>query len=109
MLPSVVLALAVEQLRDGGSLCASFQAQNGSQYWLVLPVKLEGGDVKGYSQPVVIERPYAAEELQLSWSHAEMLLHQVERLLPESADRRWVQPMYEAIRKEGKYASSSTA
>ena len=102
MLPSVALALAVEKLRDGGSLCASFQGSNGAQYWLVLPILLESGAMNGYSKPVVVEQPYAPEKLQLSWSHAEVLLHQVERLLPEGSDRRWIQPMYEAIRNEGK-------
>lgn len=102
MLPSVALALSVEKLRDGGSLCASFQGSNGSEYWLVLPVQREDGKVVGYSQPVVVERPYAPEELALSWLHAEVLLKQVERLLPDGSDRRWVQAMYQVIRTLGK-------
>jgi hypothetical protein len=102
MLPTISLALSVEMLRDGGSLCAAFQGTNGSVYWLVLPVQFESGVVKGYSNPVVVERPFAAEEIQVSWSHAEVLLHQIEHLLPPSANRSWVQPMYEVIHNEGK-------
>jgi hypothetical protein len=102
MLPSISLAFAVEKLRDGGSLCASFQGTNGSQYWLVFPVRRENGLLEGYSTPVVIERPLAAEEMHISWKHAEVLLGQVERLLDDDSSRNWIPVMREAIRKEGK-------
>ena len=106
MLPSVALALAVEMLSDGGTLCASFQGTNGAQYWLLLPVRIEDHSVVGYELPVAIERPFAPEEFKLSWPHAAVLLRQIERMLPDGANRRWVDPMYEAIRREGKRVAS---
>jgi len=105
MLPSVALAESIEMLRDGGSLCAAFQGSNGSHYWLVLRIKLGAGGMLqplGYEQPIVVERP-GVEELQISWAHAEILLRQVERLLPPEADRKWVEPMYRCIARQGSW------
>lgn len=101
MLPSIALTHSIEMLRDGGSFCASFQGANGSHYWLVLPVILEGSHVKGYAQPVLLERPYAPEEWQVSWPHAKSILHQVESLLRETQSRQYVARMYEIIDSEG--------
>ena len=105
MLPSVALAIAVEMLRDGGSLCASFQGANGSTYWLVVPVRMSADfqTQLGYGHPVVVERPFAPAEVSVLWPHAETLLRQVERLLPPSASRGWVEPMYECIRAGGNW------
>jgi hypothetical protein len=102
MLPSITLAHSIEMLRDGGSLCASFQGANGSYYWLLLPVVLEGNNAIAYEQPVIVERPYAVKPIQISWAHAKAILHQVDVLLPDTKDRKYVERMYEAIRREGK-------
>jgi len=104
MLPSVAVAESVEMLRDGGSLCASFQGSNGSHYWLVLPIRLDvqgTGEPLGYGAPIVVERPFAPEELQVSWQHAEIPLRQIERLLPPAAERKWVASMYQCIATQG--------
>lgn len=101
MLPSITLAHEVELLRDGGSLCASFQGANGSQYWLVLPVVLQGSKATGYEQPVIVERPYAVGSIQISWAHAKTILNQVDGLLAETKDRKYVKRMYEAIQSAG--------
>lgn len=108
MLPSVGLAESTEVLRDGGSLCASFQGINGSRYWLVLPIRHgahKSGQSLGYENPIAVERPFAPEEMQVSWTHAEALLRQFERPLPPEADRKWVQPMYDCIAKQGRWQS----
>ena len=108
MLPSIALANSVEMLRDGGSLCASFQGANGSRYWLVLPVRMSDDHSRlGYADPVIVERPFAPEELTVSWRHAEILLRQIERLLPPTAERDWVEPMYECIRAQGDWLPPS--
>ena len=106
MLPAIALALSVEKLRDGGSLCAAFQGVNGAQYWLVLPVVLDGDEPRGYSAPILVERPFAPEEVQVSWEHAALLLDQVERLLPVGKSRSWIDPMYKAIQNRGVYKVS---
>lgn len=103
MIPAVSLALSVEMLRDGGSLCASFQGANGSVYWLVLPIRLYGDDVGTYDPPVVVERPFAPVEMQVSWSHAKTILRQVEQSLPHEATWDWVEPMYACIEMQGNW------
>jgi len=103
MLPSIALAHGIEMLRDGGSLCASFQGANGSYYWLLLPVTvLEESNAVAYEQPVIVERPHAVKPMQISWAHATTILHQVDVLLPGTKDRRYVERMYEVIRNEGR-------
>ena len=102
MLPSIALALGIEELRDGGSLCAAFQGANGSIYWLVFPVILDGDKIMGYSRPVVVERPYAPQELHISWPHAKILLQQVDYLISERANRKYIGRMYAAIQSQGK-------
>lgn len=102
MLPAIALAHGIEMLRDGGSLCASFQGANGSYYWLLLPLVLEGNNAIAYEQPVIVERPYAVKPIQISWAHAKTILHQVDVLLPATKDRKYVERMYEAIRNEGR-------
>lgn len=104
MLPPIALAHSIEMLRDGGSLCASFQGANGLHYWLWLPVVLEGSRAVAYAQPVIVKRPYTAQSIQISWVHAKTILHQVEALLPCSTDRKYIEQMYEAIRNEGRIA-----
>ena len=56
----------------------------------------------GYSQPVVVERPYAPQELLISWPHAKMLLQQVDYLVSERANRKYIERMYAAIQSQGK-------
>jgi hypothetical protein len=106
MLPPVDLVLGVEMLRDGGSLCASFQGSNASVYWLILPIRMrtdaEGNHYPiGYRSPIIVERPFAPEEISISWEHATVMLGELERLLPADADRRWVNAMYVAISHKG--------
>lgn len=60
MLPSIVVVNSVEMIRDGGSLAASFQGKNGSEYWLffrLLHRTLPTGILErlGYAKPVVVE------------------------------------------------------
>jgi hypothetical protein len=102
MLPSIALALNVEMLRDGGSLCASFQGANGSEYWLVLPIVFESDNSRCYAQPVIVERRHTLWSVQLSWAHARAILHQVVSLLPSSWDRKYVEAMDDAIRLKGR-------
>jgi hypothetical protein len=102
MLPSIALAHGIEMLRDGGSLCASFQGANGSYYWLLLPVVLEGNKVIAYEQPVIVERPFAAKPIQISWAHAKIILQQVDALLPNTEDRKHAERMYKAIGNAGR-------
>ena len=110
MLPAIAHALSIEMLRDGGSLCASFQGTDGSQYWLLLPVVIAGPGTSAaahYGLPVIVERPFAPEELQVSWEHARLLLQPIEDLLPPNANRAWVQPMYDCIRAKGRWSRSN--
>ena len=84
MLPSFAALNSVEMLRDGGSLCASFQGSDSCEYWLLLRIRLAtvGLDMTerlGYEAPVLVDRTTQLET-QLTWEHANALLGQALRI-----------------------------
>ena len=109
MLPAIGHVLAVEMLRDGGSLNASFLGLNGSNYSLLFEIKLEASASGvwmrlGYQQPRVFERQKfrrpnggheweAFNEVEVSWKHAEVLLHQMQPHLRSDLDLQWHETM----------------
>ncbi len=74
--------LSVEKLRDGGSLVISFQADDSSEYWLMLPIKVSNGTFGGYLPPVLVNRTTDIE-VGLSWSVAKSWLQRLESYMTE--------------------------
>jgi hypothetical protein len=74
---------------------------------LILPVQCQAGRIVGYSAPVVLERPFGVEGIDISWEHASVLLRQIDRILPEESDRRWMRHMFAAIHNQGQYVPHS--
>lgn len=122
MLPSIAAVGAIELLRDGGSLSATFAGPNGAQYGLLMQVILEHGPdggliQRGYERPVVFERVEFREadkigwqgvnEVELSWSHASILLHQMKPLVRDEPDARCLEMMLESVRGEGALPEAS--
>jgi len=106
MLPSIARADSVEMLRDGGSLCAAFVGADSCQYWLLVPIERSpvGSatfEDRCYADPVVIDRPFAATPIQVSWEHAAILLRQIVAMLPADAPKYWVAPMSECLARCG--------
>jgi hypothetical protein len=105
MLPPIASVNSVEMIRDGGSLAASFQGANGSEYWLFL--QLEVGELPtgeserlGYATPVVVERAIG-QEVEISWDHAKVLLNQMRPMLRKDADQKWLETMYASVEGNG--------
>lgn len=97
MLPSVVLVLSVEMIRDGGSLAATFQGSNGSEYWLFFEIRfheLPSGERErlGHNDPVVFVRQVGVPS-GISWRHAENLLHQLRPLVRDDSSLKWLEVM----------------
>jgi hypothetical protein len=97
MLPSITVLNSVEMIRDGGSLAASFQGKNGSEYWLFFRLRqrtLPSGMFErlGYAKPVVVERQVGTE-IEISWEHALILINQIRPLLRQSQDVEWLDAM----------------
>ena len=105
MLPSIALVVSVEMIRDGGSLAASFQGINGSEYWLLFKLRsrdLPSGEVERveYEKPVVTERRMGTG-IEISWEHAKILLNQMRPLLREETDLRWLEAMCASAESNG--------
>jgi hypothetical protein len=105
MLPSFVALNSVEMLRDGGSLCASFQGQDSCEYWLLLRIKLAEVDLNmterlGYDTPVLLDR-VTQLETQLTWEHAEAILGQAQRLQQRRNYEQAYEYMAQAISSHG--------
>ncbi|GAB2529178.1 hypothetical protein GCM10008940_34850 [Microbulbifer agarilyticus] len=64
MIPAISLLDDCEMLRDGGSLCFSFQDPSGTQWWL-LTRRSESGD--GYSSPF-LQRYDLNVKVEIEWS-----------------------------------------
>ncbi len=73
--------LSVEKLRDGGSLVVRFQAKDSCEYWLALPIKLEGSSEE-YFPPVLINKTTDIE-VDYSWNDARSCLQALESFLQE--------------------------
>jgi hypothetical protein len=105
MLPSISLVLGVEMVRDGGSLAAIFEGSNGAEYSLFFPLRhqlLPSGVFErlGYGQPIVIERR-ASIQIEVSWQHALILIHQVRPLIREPRQIKWLNAMEATAKAEG--------
>ncbi len=105
MLPSISLVLSVEMIRDGGSLAAVFQGANGSEYWLFFELttrELQSGALErlGYKDPVVVER-LSGISVGISWSQAEIMLHQMRPLIRDSFSLKWLEIMEAAAAAQG--------
>jgi len=116
MLPAISAIASIEMIRDGGSLQAEFVGANGSKYCLYFQLISEenqsGEFVRlGYEQPVVFERLEFREEnrtewrginqVEVSWAHAKVLLHQLRALLQSDQDSKWLAAMEEVAGTEG--------
>ena len=73
---TVSLLLNVEKLRDGGSYMVEFQCNNGSRYYLLIPVQLAGHEVAGYGEPLLVNQSNTLE-LRLSQVDAQAILKQL--------------------------------
>ncbi len=105
MLPSFAALNSVEVLRDGGSLCASFQGSDSCEYWLLLRIRLAEVELDmierlGYEAPVLVDRT-TQQESQLSWEHAKALLGQAQRMQPAKSDEPALEYMAKAIESHG--------
>jgi len=108
MLPPIGQVSDVEMIRDGGSLQASFVGTNGSKYclWFNLITRDDEHGRRrrtGYSNPVVFERIefrrpqsfewHSANEVEVSWQHAAILLHQFRSHPLSDAQLEWLEVM----------------
>ena len=106
MLPSFVALNSVEVLRDGGSLCASFQGSDSCEYWLLLRIRLAEVELDmterlGYEAPVLVDRTTQLET-QLTWEHAKGLLGQAQRMQPAKNYEPASEYIDQAISSHGK-------
>jgi hypothetical protein len=117
MLPSIAAVDSVEVLRDGGSLAATFVGSNGSRYGLHMALISDRGPAgelnrRGYGRPVVFERLEfrdqgsfgwrSINEVELSWSHASVFLHQLRPHVQDERDAHCLAMMLESVEGEGK-------
>jgi len=116
MLPSIRAVVCVEMLRDGGSLQVEFIGTNGSTYCLhfqlVSEIARSGNFVRlGYERPMVFERLKIREEnriewqainqVEVSWTHATVLLHQLRAFMKDDTDSKWFAAMEEIAETAG--------
>ena len=116
MLPSISTVGDIEMIRDGGSLQASFFGPNGSLHCLYfrLASQLDSqGKHKrsGYSSPIVFERLefrhltsfewQSVNEVEVSWEHAAVILHQFHSHPLSDAQVRWLNVMEEVASLKG--------
>ncbi len=122
MLPSIAAVDSIEVLRDGGSLAAIFVGSNGSRYGLHMPLISDRGPAgelirRGYGQPVVFERLEfrdqgsfgwrSVNEVELSWSHASVFLHQLRLHVRDERDADCLAMMLESVEGEGKLPAAT--
>jgi hypothetical protein len=108
-------------IRDGGSLEASFVGSNGSRYGLHFKLISEQGASGefvrlGYEKPVVFERLEFRQEngfewqsigeVEVSWEHAKVLLHQLRSHLRDDEDAKWLEAMHDVANTDGKLPKS---
>jgi hypothetical protein len=116
MLPPISAIFSVEMIRDGGSLQAEFVGTNGSKYCLyfklITRMSSAGELVRvGYEHPVVYERLefregnsvewQAINQVDVSWAHAKVLMHQLRDLLKSGEDSKWLSAMEDVANTEG--------
>ena len=116
MLPPIAAVAGVEMIRDGGSLQADFVGTNGSSYCLHFKLISKDGSAGelvrvGYEHPVVYERFefregnrvywQAINQVDVSWAHAKVLLHQFRDLLKSEEDSTWLSAMEEFANTDG--------
>jgi hypothetical protein len=107
---SAALLLGAESLRDGGSLGASFQSADTTEYLLVFPVRLiehaTGMSERiGYKSPEVIDR-LAGTSMPITWEQARALIAQLFPLARETAHRDALGLMNEAALASGALPAS---
>ncbi|HSI49995.1 MAG TPA: hypothetical protein VLA61_17120 [Ideonella sp.] len=117
MLPAIAALLSAEMMRNGGSLLTIFQGTNGAKYALHFDLLSARGPNNefirlGYAKPVVFERfrfhePgrdewQAINPVEISWTHATVLLHQLRGFLCSEHDARWLAAMEETAVSKGK-------
>ena len=116
MLPPIHAVVGAEMIRDGGSLAAEFMGANGSRYSLHFSLISEpnaaGDRVRlGYEKPIVFERLefrqegrvdwQSINEVEVSWAHAKVLLHQMHGLMRNDEDKKWLEAMEQVADAEG--------
>jgi hypothetical protein len=116
MLPPITAVNSIEMIRDGGSLQAEFVGTNGSSYCLHFKLISKDGSTGelarvGYEHPVVYERLefregnrvewQAINQVDISWAHAKVLLHQLRDLLKSEEDSKWLSAMEEVANTDG--------
>ncbi len=108
MLPPICAIVSIEMIRDGGSLQAMFVGTNGAKYCLYFQlISQEGASGElvrlGYEKPIVFERFQfrkqnqhewqAINQVEVSWTHANMLLHQLRACPHGDEDSKWLATM----------------
>lgn len=116
MLPPISAIASIELIRDGGSLQAMFVGINGSKYCLYFQlIAKEGSSGElvrlGYEHPIVFERLefreqnrdewQAIDQVEVSWTHANVLLHQLGAYPQSDEDSKWLAAMREVASAEG--------
>jgi hypothetical protein len=116
MLPPISSVVSIEMIRDGGSLRAEFVGANGSKYCLnfkLISEENSSGELVrlGYERPIAFERLEIREEnriewqainqIEMSWTYAKVLLHQLRAFLRSDQDLRWLAAMEEVANTEG--------
>jgi hypothetical protein len=116
MLPPILAIVAIEMIRDGGSLQAAFLGANGSKYCLhfkLISKRGASGELMrlGYERAVLFERLELRQdnrfvwrsinEVEVSWEHATVILHQLHNLLRHDRDSKWLEAMEEVASSEG--------
>ena len=74
--------LAIEVLRDGGSLVVSFQADDACNYWIMFPIANRDINNPTFHDPVLINRTTGIE-VNFSLAGARNWLRKIEPLLHE--------------------------
>lgn len=121
MIPPIAALVSIEMIRDGGSLAAQFVGTNGSGYELHFGLIQESEETAGfvrvgYAPPVVYERLEIRQDnrfewrridqIEVSWEHASVLLHQLRSHLRNEEHRKWLETMEEVANTHGQLPDS---
>jgi hypothetical protein len=120
---SIYEPVAVEMIRDGGSLSATFTSDHAKRYILLFRLRIRDLDAQkkeylGFYPPVLIDtdpekRPVGTDSIvyselsgpsvPISWPEAREILEQVSRLIGDMGpyEERWLHGMIDAARFDG--------
>jgi len=88
----VNLVLGAEILRDGGSLCITYQGKDSCQYWLLFPIKDFYAPEAGFKKPAIVNRSTNVD-LYISWNDALIHLKQLKSLASKQEHKEFISKM----------------